>query len=222
MQQAQQQLQRGGFTQSRGAHQADDLPRACQKVSTGVNGLVPGIPGGDVFHFYGNAGFLGFGKNFEEVWGFRRLLPGQAGDFHNPPGTDAGADGAGNQIHHGAEGAPQGTRHAHQHGHGTVGDVPAPQAVNGEAVAGVADGLSHQGGGNAAPLLEFVPVQLDAHRLFLAVFIPLDKGFHQAKGLDGLHVLENLLIEGDVLAGELLVLLLIFPHLADIVPGDKQ
>ena len=57
---------------------------------------------------------------------------------------------------------------------------------------------------------------------FWRFFVPLDESLHQAKGLDGLHVLENLLVEGHVLAGELLVLLLIFPHLPDVVAGDNE
>ena len=56
----------------------------------------------------------------------------------------------------------------------------------------------------------------------MALFIASGKGIHQAESLDGLHILENLLVEGDVAAGKLLVLLLILPHLDDVVAGYQE
>ena len=191
-------------------------------MRTGIDIAASGIADGHILQPYFYPLFCRVAQHRLQFRRISRFFSGQSCDFHDTAGADAGAHGAGDEVDDGTEGTPQGTSHADQHGHGAVGDLPLPEAEDGKSIARIADDLPSQLGNNAADLLVLIAVQLDAHGFGLLVFIALKKGLHQAKGLDGLHILEDLLVEGDIFTGKFLVLFLVLPHSDQVVAGNQQ
>ena len=142
-------------------------------------------------------------------------------DIHETTRGDRQGDGRGNQAGQGVHGAGQRAGEGEKHGHGSVADGIAPDAVNAPAVAAVGDDEAddgHQDGGEDGHFLEIQP-HPDVFRLetFQAIGVKTD----QVKGLDGLNVGESLLVETVHFRIHGRALLVVVPHPAKQRPGEQ-
>lgn len=116
-------------------------------------------------------------------------------------------------------GAGQRAGEGEKHGHGSVADGIAPDAIDAPAVAAVGDDEAddgHQDGGEDGHFLEIQP-HPDVFRLetFQAVGVKTD----QVKGLDGLNVGESLLVETVHFRIHGRALLVVVPHPGEAAAG---
>ena len=142
-------------------------------------------------------------------------------DIHETTRGDRQGDGRGNQAGQGVHGAGQRAGEGEKHGHGSVADGIAPDAIDAPAVAAVGDDEAddgHQDGGEDGHFLKIQP-HSDIFRLEL--FQPVGIKADQVKGLDGLDIGEGFLVKSIHFRIHGCTLLVVISHPAKERPGEQ-
>ena len=215
------QPQHRGFALAGGPHEGNDLMRIGFQRSAGKDFCAGAVGVVEILHDEADALLpVLFSKLFHGAV-LTVVLLGHFHDIHETTRGDRQGDGRGNQAGQGVHGAGQRAGEGEKHGHGSVADGIAPDAVNAPAVAAVGDDEAddgHQDGGEDGHFLEIQP-HPDVFRLetFQAIGVKTD----QVKGLDGLNVGESLLVETVHFRIHGRALLVVVPHPAKQRPGEQ-